>query len=294
MKRALSPILLASLLAACPSTGDDDDSAVGTGDMAITVDFAAKAGATDIACGSTYTVGSQDTEVEIKDFRAFVSNIRLIDASGAEVPLALDQDTPWQTADVALLDFEDGSAACSETGTAETNSSVTGTAPEGDYTGIVFDLGVPFDLNHGDSATAPSPLNLVSLQWNWQGGYKFVRFDMSNDNAAPMNNWFLHLGSTGCESDGMATPPTTECAKPNRPTYRFEDFVPGTDTLVFDLADVLAASDVGTNTMDTPPGCMSFPADAVDCATVFPSLGLDWDTGACDGDCAGQQLIRVE
>ena len=36
------------------------------------------------------------------------------------------------------------------------------------------------------------------------------------------------------------------------------------------------------------------PADAADCAEVFPNLGLDWDTGACDGDCAAQTMFRVE
>jgi hypothetical protein len=36
--------------------------------------------------------------------------VRLIDAQGHEVPLAMNVRSPWQTADVALLDFEDGTA----------------------------------------------------------------------------------------------------------------------------------------------------------------------------------------
>jgi hypothetical protein len=39
-----------------------------------------------------------------------VQSVRLIDAQGHEVPLAMNVRSPWQTADVALLDFEDGTA----------------------------------------------------------------------------------------------------------------------------------------------------------------------------------------
>lgn len=51
-------------------------------------------------------------------------------------------------------------------------------AGAGRYTGLAFDMGVPFALNHADVTAAPSPLNIQALWWNWQGGYKFMRVDM--------------------------------------------------------------------------------------------------------------------
>jgi uncharacterized repeat protein (TIGR04052 family) len=83
----------------------------------------------------------------------------------------------WQHAGTALLDFEDGRAACAN-GTAPMNTALRDTVAAGDYTGVAFKAGVPFEMNHGDPTTAPSPLNLTSMFWNWRGGYKFVRIDM--------------------------------------------------------------------------------------------------------------------
>ena len=56
-----------------------------------------------------------------------------------------------------------------------------------------------------------------------------------------------------------------------------------------------AGADITTNTMDTPPGCQSFPPDVNECdgGGVFPALGLDWDTGACANDCADQTVFSV-
>ncbi len=44
-------------------------------------------------------------------------------------------------------------------------------------TGPIFTIGVPFDFNHNDAATAPSPLNLSGLVWMWDDGYEFMRID---------------------------------------------------------------------------------------------------------------------
>ncbi|ATX65604.1 metallo-mystery pair system four-Cys motif protein [Roseinatronobacter bogoriensis subsp. barguzinensis] len=84
--------------------------------------------------------------------------------------MALDQDGVWQVADVAQLDFEDATGTCVN-GTPDMNNSLRGTVPAGEYTGLDFDIGVPFDLNHGDPTLAASPLNLTAMFWNWQGAY---------------------------------------------------------------------------------------------------------------------------
>ncbi|MEM7592163.1 MAG: MbnP family protein, partial [Cyanobacteria bacterium P01_A01_bin.83] len=97
------------------------------------------------------------------------------------------QDGKWQHQNVALLDFEDGTDSC-DNGTPEIRTQVVGTIPEGDYESLQFTLGVPPQLNHDDAAIAPSPLNLTSMWWNWQGGYKFLRLDLETEQAIANSN----------------------------------------------------------------------------------------------------------
>lgn len=147
----------------------------------VAIDFAAYVGEEEFICGESYEgVGTGESTITPTDFRFYVSNIALIDEEGNAVPLELEQDGKWQYQNIALLDFEDGTSAC-DNGTAEINTTVFGAVPEGDYQSLQFTLGVPKNLNHEDAAIAPSPLNLTSMWWNWQGGYKFLRVDMETD-----------------------------------------------------------------------------------------------------------------
>jgi uncharacterized repeat protein (TIGR04052 family) len=140
-------------------------------------------GEQEFACGESYQgVGTEKSTVTPTDFRFYVSNVALIDREGNAVPLKLKQDGKWQYQNTALLDFEDGTSAC-DNGTAEINTTVVGTIPQGDYQSLQFTLGVPQNLNHDDAAIAPSPLNLTSMWWNWQGGYKFLRVDLKTEDA---------------------------------------------------------------------------------------------------------------
>ena len=147
----------------------------------VAIDFAAYVGESEFVCGESYEgVGTEESTITPTDFRFYVSNVALIDEEGNAVPLELEQDGKWQYQDTVLLDFEDGTSAC-DNGTAETNTTLIGTVPEGDYQGLQFTLGVPEKLNHDDAAIAPSPLNLTSMWWNWQGGYKFLRVDLETE-----------------------------------------------------------------------------------------------------------------
>ena len=147
----------------------------------VAIDFAAYIGEDEFVCGESYDgVGVNESTITPTDFRFYVSNLALIDENGEAVPVELEQDGKWQHESTALLDFEDGTSAC-DNGTAEINTTVVGTIPEGDYQSLQFTLGVPEKLNHEDAAIAPSPLNLTSMWWNWQGGYKFLRVEMETD-----------------------------------------------------------------------------------------------------------------
>jgi len=201
------------------------------------------------------------------------------------------------------------------------NSTLTGTAPQGDYTGISFEVGVPFELNHADPTLAAPPMNLTSMFWNWRAGYRFMRVDLvtaspaSTSGESPAANstiktnakhaasqhkemkshgqksghsqgrgWSMHVGSTGCDAPSATSIPTG-CTSPNRISVSFDDFTIENQVLVIDPANLLTASDVTQNTTDTPPGCMSSPTDP-ECNSILDDLGLR-------GSSAIQQLIKV-
>lgn len=278
-------------LALCPLLACGDDG--GSGNKNVTLQFAARVGSADVACGQTYdNLGSQGDSAEIKDLRFYVSNVRLIDSNGAEVPVTLDAGDDFQNDQVALLDFEDGSAGCAESGTPETNNTVVGSVPEGTYNGLKFDMVVPFDVNHTDLAQAEPPLNISAMFWAWAIGHRFFRLDLDVDGGA--NRWNVHVGSTMCNAPSMLEPPTEECARPNYGHYSFDSFDPDSNTVVLDIEPLLADSDITANVDMTAFGCQSFPDDSDECTDVYPNLGMDFSTGACVNDCAEQSVFSVE
>ena len=271
----------------------------------VTLRFAAQVGEQPFACGRTYDgVGSPASRVTPSDFRFYVSGVHLIDEAGKAVPVQLEQDGRWQHRDVALLDFEDRTGPCL-TGTAETRDVVTGTVPPGRYRGLRFTLGVPFALNHEDSTIAPSPLNLTSLFWSWQGGYKFVRIDLGSSGrpqtlkpGEPMPmfgdaegslkfGFAIHLGSTMCGTGARNERPA-ECRNPNRATIEFADFDPARQVVVADLRALLEGVNVDVNQPKTPAGCMSSPNDG-DCDPLMHNFGVAFG----GKPSAGQRFFRV-
>jgi uncharacterized repeat protein (TIGR04052 family) len=262
----------------------------------VTIRFAAEFAGKAFGCaGKIDGIGTTKASVTPNDFRLYVSEVELVGADGKGVPLTLEQDNKWQFKNVALLDFETGDAGCSN-GTPETRDFVRGTVPAGNYKGIRFKVGVPFELNHQDPTLAPSPLNLTAMFWTWQGGYKFIKIDFATGNQAmpakdmgahdgamkgkmggkpgTSSGFSIHLGSTMCQSSSRTTAPTA-CANGNRIEVGFESFDPAKNVVVFDPAPVLATSNVEVNTPETSPGCMSFPNDP-ECNSIMPKLGFSY------------------
>lgn len=252
------------------------------------LEFGASFGELELGCGQGFV--HEGVELALQDLRMFVSGIELIDAQGEAVPLQLDVAAPWQLEQVALLDFEDGSGPCQEAGTLERNAFVYGRVPERDYVGLRFELGVPAALNHHDASLAEAPLNLASMFWTWQGGYKFLRVDLLRTAPLP-GGWLWHLGSTGCGSAGPETPPDGPCARANRAQIEFESFDANNQRVIFDLAEVLDGLSLAAD-QGGAPGCMSAPDDP-ECGPLLDSLGLDLDTGTCAEGCAGQRAFRL-
>lgn len=276
-----------------PACGGDAE----TQDVELT--FAAAVGDEPAACGETYEgVGASETTVEISDLRFYVSNVYLVGEDGDDLPLHLDRDDDWQLEDVALLDFEDGTAACSEFGTPDENHTVVGDVEVGDYTGLRFDLGVPYGLNHLDVDNADPPMNLHALQWNWRDGYIFLKVDLLTEREPPDDRFIVHLGSTGCGAGPPLEPPDEPCANPNVARVEVDGFDPDEDVVALDLAALLADTDLdeaadGGDPFGGGAGCQSFEEDEEHCVPIFESLGLNWEDGECVDECAAQRAFSV-
>jgi len=279
----------------CSGEGDDDGdggdgadttpSPTPSGLQGVEIRFEAKVGDRPFACGQAYEgLGVTSSTFEPWDLRLFVHHVRLVTSAGLEVPVSLEQDGIWQTEDVALLDFEDKTGRCVD-GTVQTNTTVKGTLDAGEYTGIRFGVGVPFELNHQDVTLASSPLNVTSMFWSWNFGYKFIKLDGVTTGMS--GGMYVHVGSTDCETNARGV--VTSCDHPNRPEIALSGFDPASQTVVLDLAALFADVDLDLNAEATAAICMSEPYDP-DCGALFASLGLPFD----DVTPSSQTAFRIE
>ena len=237
----------------------------------VSIRFLATVGEQELACGKSYAnIGTTKSTIQPRDFRFYVSNVRLLDAAtGKEVPVELKQDGKWQLDDVALLDFENATGQCAK-GTPGLNAHIAGSVPAGKYAGLRFTLGVPFEKNHTDLTRMPPPLNLTALAWVWNAGRKFARLDFSSTGAP--RGYAIHLGSTGCKPNETQTTIPTACSEPNRVEVTLPGFDPAHDTVIADLAALLQDSNVD-QAGKMMSGCMSGPTTAA-CGPLFSNLGL--------------------
>lgn len=290
-KRSLFAIGLSAVaLVGCNDSDDTKD---------VSVNFAAMVGDDVFECGTTYSgvgVGVGDaSNFQVNDYRVFVSDVSLQKSDGSKKTVELTEDGAWQYENVALLDFENG---CNS-GTTDLNKAISGTVDRGDYTGICLTVGVPFDKNHLDTATAASPLNASGMFWAWSSGHKFVRIDGVGDpgDDTHANKGFnMHLGSTGCSAASSTEAPAAECTYPNRMevclTAADGAFSLSDETINFDIKAVLAETNVTVD--DQPPaGCMSFAGDDA-CRTIMPRLGLPYAFSDVDiTDAVEQQFVSI-
>lgn len=258
-------VLLAAALPGCRA-----------GDEPVTIRFAAQVGAEPFSCGRVYTVGG--AAVEPLDLRLFIHDVRLVRAGGALVPVKLDEDGRFQTARVALLDFEDGTGSC-RNGSLETHTVVTGRVPPGEYVGLRFRIGVPFEDNHGNPDLAPPPLDLTAMEWSWNAGHTFLRFDV-RAGGRPI---VFHTGSAGCQG---TVGHVTGCARPNRAEVVVDGFSPGKNEVVFDLLPIVVAGLAPRPDGAPGDGCMG-AVDDPDCPALLGALGIDASTGLATRPASG-------
>ncbi|MFT5758398.1 MAG: putative repeat protein (TIGR04052 family) [Alteromonadaceae bacterium] len=138
-------------------------------------------------------------------------------------------------------------------------------------THIRFTLGIPFELNHLNPLSQPSPLNDSSMFWVWQTGHKFLRLEL----ASADDNWLFHLGSTGCSAPSVMRAPKQPCAQPNQvvvelpfPKQKPRQSAQQTKTIQFDLSALLQDTKV---TMKT--SCQS-AIDDENCIKPLSHIGV--------------------
>lgn len=234
----------------------------------VAIRFQPTVGVEKFECGRSYAgVGTSKATLTPSDYAFYVHDVKLVTASGTEVPVALEQDGVFQNGGVALLDFENGVGACSN-GNAAVHHAVVGTVPEGKYSGVRFTIGVPFDRNHQDLVSQPSPLSITRMFWAWNSGHKFARFDSKS---AEGKSWVLHLGSGGCMPTGSAITAPTSCAQENRVTVSIADFDVDSDAIIADAAAIFAGNGGAGDQV-----CMSSIKSAT-CAPMFAAMGITFN-----------------
>jgi uncharacterized repeat protein (TIGR04052 family) len=198
--------VLASLagLTACGGGGGDSGNATANTNAAaatqsVTIDLAAAVGSSvlsigacsDVLVSGVATRNGAAVNAKLTDLRFYLSNVKLMDATGKATALTLTEND-WQAnlastgENLALIDFEDGS--CVNGGaTAGTNTKITGTIAAGNYVGLSFELGVPESVNHSNPTVASTPKPIDSsvpgMAWSWQAGRKFTKIELSPENA---------------------------------------------------------------------------------------------------------------
>ena len=287
----LTLLSAALLLIACNDGGDDPEPAQPT-TQSVSLEFAAVAGGTPVACGTQIEgLGTGNVAAQLKDFRFYVTDAALVRADGVEVPITLGANDAWNhtnadgSAKVTMIDLENATGSCAS-GTAATNAVLTGTVPTADYVGVKLTVGVPEKLNHLQTSAAPPPLDLLAMNWSWTSGYKFAKIEVTDPDplgAAGSTPWStntfnVHLGSTNCTGDVAAG--TFNCTVPNRMAITLNNFNAQTQKIAIDVKAMLAGSDVTANgtalggeLRSGSPGCMSSSQDP-DCPAVFQAMQI--------------------
>ena len=250
----MRPMLAANLLAVllCASCGKPA--------VELSIPFIVEFAGQDINCNS-------DSDTWLTDLRFYVADISVLDGDGNLTPVRLHRDEIWQQEKITLIDLEHGGANCIN-GTGGVNQILRGAVPAGDYKGLQFTLGVPFDFNHRDPLLAEAPLDDAAMHWHWRGGYKFLRAGIGNAG----DSFWIHLGSTGCAGTIQNI---TGCTAPNRVTVTLNDIAPRQAAVVIDLAGLIKPGELADG---TATDCSSGPAEE-HCATAFAAFGIDHASG---------------
>lgn len=233
--------------------------------QSVNLNFEALANGQALVTGSNITADSRT--VQFRDFRMYISEVKLVRTDGSTADVSLSTDNLWQSNGVALVDLE-------TTQTSETNTKVYGTVASGSYTAVQFTVGVPETLNHLDRTNQTSPLNNGAMYWSWTGGYKHAKIEFTYD-AGNSNAWSsLHLGSTNCNG----APNYGNCLKKYRASIRLTGSItPNNQTITFSVDELIKGH------LGDAAGRSCMPAGGgSDCNPLIRGFGLNETSGAVD------------
>jgi len=243
-------ILLALVFPLLLSACSDRDSAIS---IAIKPSFDDR----EIGCNSKFKV--QDQVWWYQQIQFYITNVELQTPDGQWQAWPM-QTTPFQGKNVALVGEH---CLQGENKGANWQLVLMPIAASDLAKRIRFTLGVPFELNHLNPITQPSPLNVSSMFWVWQTGHKFMRIELANEN----DDWLFHLGSTGCKAASPLRAPGQECLYPNRVEVELP-FDISNAVMEFDVSALLSGVRLSRET-----GCQSKQGDK-HCQQLFSNLGL--------------------
>jgi len=278
------------------SDGDSDNRGTGNGVLTVQIPVKAIANGVQLDCDAALTgLGTAGTDARLLDARFYLHDVALVAADGSQDLITLDANE-WQAHNLVLIDFQNRADNCGGE-PKPTHALISGTVPDTGktYVGLKFVMGVPEALNHQNQTAATAPLNIPSLFWSWQSGYKFLRLDVApvggiirpGNAGFSATTWNIHLGSTDCSGDPQAGA-VVSCSRLNRANVVLTPYALG-QTLVFDYAALVAATNLGID-MAGPAGCMSGLSDP-ECQALFERLGIDFSSGLAKD---GQAVFRIE
>lgn len=184
---------------------------------------------------------SQDANWTFEAASLYLSNPQIKTSNGWQDTQYID--SVWQTTDTALLRFT-GQCEQQNNMVLQLNTDVDAN----DIKGFRALVAVPFEYNHSNPLTLPSPLNDASMLWSWQAGHKFIRIDMHRSDSE--KQWWIHLGSVGCESSSDVRPPEEACHYPNHFTINVEKSALPANGMTLDLTALIDGINI-----DEEPGC---------------------------------------
>lgn len=229
----------------------------------VNLNFEALANGQILVTDSDVTADSRT--VRFRDFRLYISEVKLVRADGSTADVTLSTDNVWQSNGVALVDLE-------TTQTTETNAKVSGTVASGSYSGVQFTVGVPETLNHLDRTNQISPLNNGAMYWSWTGGYKHAKIEFSLNS---QSNWTsLHLGSTNCSG----APNYGNCTNKYRANITLTGLTnQNNQTISMSVDQLIKDHNPGAANVSCMPG-----GGTASCQPMIRSFGLNATSGAMD------------
>ena len=168
-----------------------------------------------LSCETSFTQQNKDWHYQQLQF--FISNIAVKNKQGSWHTWLMKKNA-FQNQNIALIGENCADKKSSKNKNNHWSIEFSEQLNLHDFTALRFTLGVPFEFNHLNPLTQPSPLNDPSMFWVWQTGHKFLRLEL----ASKTDSWLFHLGSTGCKAPSSVRSPKDQCRQPNRVDVELE------------------------------------------------------------------------